>query len=440
MSDHSDEKGSVGLQDAISNYSKNLTSLREFVGLISPFLAKAQSKVIKDNVKNLLPLLLAISKMKGSGMPGDIDEKEIKEKFGADINIDVSEDGSGCQISIAGNDNAGERFEKAVQEMRAKASHSSLLYRSSLISLISSAEWFLSQVLRKYFEVHPEAAGIKEKTLTLEELNQLGSIADARNHLVNLRVDEIMWGGLEDWLKFLSSTVGLSMSYLTPYKAELAEIFLRRNVIIHNNGVVHPTYIAKVDKSLREKIKIGQDLVVSPKYLQNAIDIVELAFILIAAELWKKLSPKDTDRGSVLTDVVIQRLSEERWRIGEGLSIFTMQDKQLTEEIQLIGKLNYWQSLKWQNRFDAVHGEVQEADFSAKDDIYQLARIVLLDQYSEAFKRLPRLFSSGKIERDHLITWPIFRELRKQSQYQEVSKTLKVASKKRKQKKGAAKK
>ena len=40
------------------------------------------------------------------------------------------------------------------------------------------------------------------------------------------------------------------------------------------------------------------------------------------------------------------------------------------------GLLNYWQSVKWQGRFESIQKEVEQADFSAKDPLYQLAQLV----------------------------------------------------------------
>ena len=38
------------------------------------------------------------------------------------------------------------------------------------------------------------------------------------------------------------------------------------------------------------------------------------------------------------------------------------------------GKINYWQALKWQGRFQEVRLEVEAEDMTAKERIYQLAK------------------------------------------------------------------
>ncbi len=303
--------------------------------------------------------------------------------------------------------------------------HKALLYRSSLISLVSSAEWFLSQVIRAYFDKVPGASGAEGKTLTLEDLRSLGSVEDARKYLTDLRIDEIMWGSFDDWIKFLTGTVKLSASYLGPHRAALVEVFQRRNVMVHNNGIVHSSYLKRVDPSLRKNISPGDSLSVSPVYLEKAIDLVERNFVLFAAELWKRLSPDDGERAKVMNEVAFERLKADRWLVSEGLSFFTLNDKKIPEQDRLIAQLNYWQSVKWQGGFDSVRKEVEGSDFSAKDDLYQLARLALLDDADSFYRSLPKLMRTEKITPEMLSNWPIFREMRKDGRFNKYGKSTK---------------
>ena len=110
------------------------------------------------------------------------------------------------------------------------------------------------------------------------------------------------------------------MGYLDPYKDDLAEIFQRRNLIVDNGSVVHSVYLNKVSASLRIGVKVGDELKVTPEYLEAAIDRIEVGFILIAAELWKKLDAGDERRATTLNDdIVMPRLAEGRWTLQKEL-------------------------------------------------------------------------------------------------------------------------
>lgn len=420
------DKKEMSLASAIQNFSENLSALREFLNLVSSFLSEKQSEYLQANIRALIPMRLA---MAASDDPEAALTQEaeaaLRHEFGAEVELIPNPGKRTFTINIAGEH--GKQFGDAMKGLSIRRNHEHLLYRNSLISLISSAEWFLSQVLRGFFEAYPEAAGVKEKTLTLEDLRKIGSIDEAENYLITLRVDEIMWGGYEDWIKYLRSTVKISMGYIAEDEPRLIEIFQRRNVLVHNNGIVNPTYIAKIEPLLRQGIQVGQELQIDRAYVDAAIDLIERNFVLIAAELWKKLKPKDENRANVLTDLTIKSLMLEKYRVAEGASRFTMDDKQLPERSQLIGKLNFWQTLKWVGKFEEVKTEIEEADFSAKEDLFQLARLTLLDLLEEVIPLIEGMLGTDKLPLKALEEWPIFKLARQDPRIIEIIEVHRAA-------------
>ena len=395
----------------MKNFTRNLSGLHEFLTLIQAFLDKEAKDWTHNNLTDLIPIQFALAELVPNPeevLPVD-DKESLKGRFGAEFTVEKIEDG-GVRISIEGD--AGKRVGDAIKGLSLNSRHKKLLYRNCLISLISSAEWFLSQVLRRFFEAHPDAASVKEKTLTLADLQRIGSVSEAEAYLITLRIDEIMWGGLDDWLRFLKATVKLSMGYLGSEEAELTEVFQRRNVMVHNDGKVHHSYFAKVAEGLRAGIKEGEELEVTPEYLSRAIDVVETNFLLIAAELWKKLHAKDESRASILNDITIDALFNKRYSLALGTSRFQMEDRQLSEKWILYAKLNHWQSHKWAGTFAQVEDDVKKVDFTAKGDLLQLARFVLLDDFAQALELLEPTLRAGKLTLDDLESWPIFQNFR----------------------------
>jgi hypothetical protein len=410
------------LASATRTFAANLSALRDFVQLIGSLLAKRRQELAHQHRKDLDSLLFILNKIEPSTAISEQKLKALESEFGGNIQVEVRENEKHEKTWMVNVSDAKWDPRPVVDAFLTDTKHRALLYRSSLISLVSSAEWFLSQVIRAYFDKIPGASGTEVKTLSLEELQSLGSVDDARRYLTDLRIDEIMWGSFEDWIKFLVGTAKLSAKYLDPHRAELVEVFQRRNVMVHNNGIVHSSYMKKVDPELRKNISLGGALSVSPEYLGKAIDLVERNFVLIAAELWKRLSPDDEERATVMNQVAFERLKTDRWMVSEGLSFFTLNDKKMSERDRLIAQLNYWQSIKWQGGFDAIRKEVEGSDFSAKDDLYQLARHVLLDDAGAFFKSVPELIKNKKLTYETLTTWPIFKEMRKDDRFNQYKK------------------
>jgi predicted house-cleaning noncanonical NTP pyrophosphatase (MazG superfamily) len=392
--------------EPINQLSENLKALRAFVKVISPLLLEniiCYEPIIKE-IRDKIPEFIINSQNEQNINKLTSDEplkiNVIKDDESKYININFSVSG----------------LRKNLNEISEAIIHYQLLYNSSLMSLISFTEWFLSQILHDYFEKFPDVADISEKTITFQDLRDIGTIEDARRYLIESKIESILWGDFEDWLKLFKDKFKLSLSYIEENKPMLIEVFQRRNILVHNGGRVNSIYIAKVAAEFRKDLSIGDMVNIKPQYLERSINLFERSFIILAAELWKKLAPSDDNRARLNT-IAFDHLCAENWEVAESLSYFIMSDKKLPEKDRLIGTMNYWQCIKWQGRFEEIRGHIEETDFSAKDEIFVLAQFALLDKNKEFFNLVPRLLESNKITHDDLSLWPIFREIRKDPIY-----------------------
>lgn len=337
----------------------------------------------------------------------------IESDFDGKIDLEIEDEGNKKTVKIKVDGSGKEIFSSNMEKFAKRYYQKGLLYQNALISLVSAVEWFLSQLLHQYFERHPEAAGIRDRSLTLSELQSIGTIEEAKSYLIDLRIEEVLRGSFSDWVNFLKTQLKLSMGYLSDEENYLIEIYQRRNLLVHNGGVVNKIYLTKVSESVRAKLEIGKAISVSQEYLDESITRFERFFFLACLELWKKLLPQDRERSQVLIDLTYKNLCNERWKIAESLSYFLMNDKQLPEIDRLIGQINYWQSLKWQNRFEEIRKEVQTTDFSAKDERFLLAKAALLDDEELFFELLPIALKTDKLTENDLRNWPLFQGIRK---------------------------
>src|SRR5690606_3327362 len=134
------------------------------------------------------------------------------------------------------------------------------LYKNSLISLLSSVEWFFSQILHFHYDKFPDSAGIKKKTLTLEDLKNFNNLRDAELYLIDDKIETILRGSFKDWIEVLRQELKLNLGYLDSIEDELIEVYQRRNVLVHNGGVVNSIYISKVSSKYRDGIVLGDGI------------------------------------------------------------------------------------------------------------------------------------------------------------------------------------
>jgi hypothetical protein len=420
----------------IKQFSENLEALWEFVEDVAPVLHNKMREGTEQDAERLLPLAYILAETFPDEAQSDetlqlkgIAWDSLKEKFKDKIVIERAEDaGSGPIATIQIPGNIGFEFQEAMRRFHKRVHKIELLYKNSLIALVSSAEWFLAQLLHQYFKEYPLAIGSHDKVFNFDDLRDFNTIDDARTHLIESKIEGLLRGSISDWFNYLKSHLKLSLEYIEPYEADLIEVTQRRNLLVHNGGVVNSIYMSKVPEEVRSDVKLGHPIEVSEKYLEKALRTIERVFVLVGAELWKKLSPADESRFETLFDISWKHLKAERWELAEGISYFIMQDKKQPEVNQLVGMMNYWQSLKWLGRFEEVRSDVERTDFSAKQQRFALAQAALLDDEERFFTILPRVLEAGEITEEALHEWPILRKLRTTDRFRQLYSKSELSS------------
>lgn len=429
-------------QQHIIDFNENIIGLRDFIDLIDPFLNDKfdeHDKLVKPLITlGIVNEMLTEKKEWKDGEMEKIQElrnqlnEEIEKIYKKPVDIKVefekettTEKDSKKMKVVFKTQNAPTELHENLDKIKKVSEHIELLYKNSLISLLSSVEWFFSQILHFHYDKYPDSAGIQKKNLTLADLKTFGSIADAEKYLIDTKIEEILRGNLDSWFMTLKSELNLGLGYIEPIKDELIEIYQRRNLFVHNGGVVNSIYLSKVKDKYRVGVKIGDTLRVDKSYLDNSICKLQKAFILVASELWKNNDKNDKMRGDVLGDIVYENLLKSKWDICEGLTYFIINDAQMDVTDKLVAQLNYWLCKKETGEFEKIRKELFNTDLSDRKEIFQLALFALRDEVEPFMEVLPRALDAEQLTIKKLEEFPIFKTIRETESY----KTFKSTSK-----------
>lgn len=378
-------------------------------------------------------MILAIHKLNPEKLPLDDDDlSKIEKKVGSGFKVslideDEGEEGGeesksnkrGIKFKLEGDDN--KKFAEAMKVFKTDQNRKTALYCNSLISLISTVEWFLAQLIHKHYKEYPRIVGSREKQFNLEDLAYFETVDDARNYLIEKTVESVLRGSIQDWIDFLSSKLNLSMGYLNEHKDYLIEVTQRRNLLVHNGGKVNRIYLSNLPSSYKDTPKIGDNIHITPEYLNKAISTFERCFLLIAAELWKKVGAKNDERGKILINLSYEHLVSERYEVAESVSLFASNDKSLQESDRLFAKINFWLAKKYGGDFESIKQEIIEEDFSAKSRLFILAKKLLLRDFDGAYNDIRYLLHQDEnFTIEEVKHWPLFREFREHEFYKEI--------------------
>jgi hypothetical protein len=414
---------------SLQRFAESIEGLREFVQLVEAFLNERKSKVIQGHHRELTPMLLAYKYLAPEKYPArGPTEEQLRNSIDGKVTFEtVKEDADGKVINVKITGKAEKAYHETMEQLFKVEHPIHLLYRSTLMNLVSSVELFLSELIHLYYAKFPDAIGAKEKekVFSLEDLKTFDSVEDARLYIIESKIEGIMHGSFSDWVDFFRNQPKLSLGYLKDTMPKLTEVCQRRNLIVHNGGIVNSIYLSKVDKTLSRGLKNGDGLIISPDYITERLELFELSGCLIALELWKKFDAADKTRAKLLLEGIFYHVLAKRWDISEGLSLFLINDKAMSEEEIFVGKLNYWLSLKRKGKWKEIQSEVEAEDMSAARLRYRLGWFSLCERKDDFFTELPSALRAGELQVSELEQFPIFDEIRNDPRFAKAIKKTK---------------
>jgi hypothetical protein len=254
--------------------------------------------------------------------------------------------------------------------------------------------------------------------LTLEELKTFGSVSDAEKYLIDSKIENLLRSGFYDWIDTLKTELKLGLGYISDFEDELIEIYQRRNLLVHNGGIVNSIYLSNVSKRYSEQFDIDDKLTVDEIYLENAISKIHVIFSLIACELWKKAAPKDVDRADFLNEISYYYLKRAEWKIAHLPNIFLKKDAKLPTIPKTVAELNCWLCLKRLENPQKLISDIEDVDYSDKTILLKLALHALREEEDEFFLYLPKAIDSGDLKIEHLFNFPILEEMRNTKKFE----------------------
>jgi hypothetical protein len=210
-----------------------------------------------------------------------------------------------------------------------------------------------------------------------------------------------------DLLKKLSNTFKLKMDSLQSLLPEMIEMHQRRNLLVHNDGVIDQKYLNVVAQNLRNNSKKGDKIKTSRSYIARAFDVCESSMLLLLSEFWAKDRSSVAERAKNLPTISFKALQDERYVVSRTINEHLQFDKTLSEITRVMSKVNYWLSIKYADKdaFKKLISEIEAWDVSALDFDFQIAKFALLDQKNQLEEKL----KLSKLPSSALTTWPLFK-------------------------------
>lgn len=381
-------------------YRDNLASLNAFVENVAPIVMKHDARTVRK-IERITKNIVRIT---GKG-ERKVDE-EGKESF---------------KLS----DEMFSELSKYLRELpRVTTPQAELLYRSSVVMLISYFDFLISDLVHCYHRMYPESLGNKELTISLDDLKVCGDINEAVELVINKKIESVLYGNLESQKEYLRRDLKIDLNENIVNWNLINEAVERRNIIIHNNGEINRRYLAYVEPSVipeaKKDVKEGKILTVNEKYFIRTYEELLIAGIILIQCCWRKWVKDELELADAhLINNMYGALMDEKWSICERLGLFSRECTAYNTANRLYFDVNYCQSLKWQNKDKELGEELQKFDVSVLSPKYLLAVAALKSDKDGFYENVEKAIEVDKMEEEDFMKWPLFRELRKDEEYKQ---------------------
>lgn len=295
---------------------------------------------------------------------------------------------------------------------------SSIIPRSFLVAMVSQFDAFIGNILNVIYKTKPEMLNASERNLTFANLVQFKSIEEARDYVLEKEIDAVLRENHADHFEYLEKKLSMELRKGLDIWPAFIELTERRNLFVHTNGVVSSQYIATCRKhkvTLPANIDTTTRLDVSPEYFNSVHQCLYEISVKLSQVIWRKLIPESIELADQYLNLVCYTLLKyERYDLAGRILDFALTlPRYASQRNKLTFIVNRAIAHKWGGAPEKARKSLDETDWSACSDDFQIAVAVLKDNFEEAMSIMRKFNKNGPVGKIEYKDWPVFREFRK---------------------------
>lgn len=296
-----------------------------------------------------------------------------------------------------------------------------------LVMLVSRFDSFVAETLKATYEFRPQLLSKSQKTISCEDLFATKSLKEIRATVVEQMVEDLTRGSPKKALEFVDERLKLGIVEEFPWWPQYVELRERRNLYVHAGGRITRKYISvcREQKISRPELRLGQALEEQHADILGAYRVLFLLCFQIGQRFvrkqWPKLTPTADD---ALIDTGVSLLQQERWQLADEVFKFglSLPEKYIGDDAtRKVFLMNRVIAMMFGGARKQAMAMLAQEDWSACHPRFHLVRAVLERNYKHAVKIMAQI-STEEVGEANYITWPAFREFRKQDVFREAFK------------------
>lgn len=342
--------------------------------------------------------------------------RSISEYITIKCEKQIEDDFPNISYSIKNNLKVNPRFvdPKIARKERNKVEqYSSILASSTLSNIVIIFERYLARVYETLIFVTPKKYFENKKIEIANIFNK--NIGDIVIECVKNEVESNMFDSLKT-LKLISEKENINVNRYRNILDRFEEIYYRRNLYIHNDGIVNNIYLSNIKNEFAQEVEIDQKLITDEAYLRNAINMLYKVVCTLFYEIQVTYNPKYEKWHINLGNIGFDFLQNKNYDVAEQIYFILSSYHYLCFKDKAMYRINYINALKQQGKTDVVKRELENLDVSIATDDYKIAKLCLEDKNEDVYKAISKNYPNP-FTADLIRDWPLFINFRESEYY-----------------------
>lgn len=176
------------------------------------------------------------------------------------------------------------QFDKRRQEIEKYGEYAGTFKITNLTNLIEATLTSLTAWSLRHFEA--KSKKFQTGTIKIQDLERFSSIDAARDFALERYVNDLTYKGAKEWVVALADILDPQIRGDSNFQRVLdnvVELYLRRNLLVHNSGIVNSIYLDSLPASVsRDDLKMDDQISADDEYLievfETSIELVNIFF------------------------------------------------------------------------------------------------------------------------------------------------------------------
>jgi len=297
-----------------------------------------------------------------------------------------------------------------------------LLRRSCLVSLVSFFELLESDLIQSFYFRFPNALGKpEERLISLSNIREIGNLELIEYYFAQKESNTVLQEGITKQISYFKDRLSIEIKAISEYREALVELSQRRNLLVHNDGVVNDQYLSKVsEKYIKEKgILKGYPLNVSETYLSESIDTIHLVGFILLQLCWRKFSNEKQEQANKLfVETMVESLNQERYELVQKLALLS-QAMKISKSTRWLININHAIALRETNEIQKARHLIKDLDSNQIPLSIKIAVNTLKEEYEKVYDLLKLAIQEDEIK-NISPEWPLFKPIRNEQKFKDI--------------------